>query len=154
MGMLCVKCGDLGHKSDKCTKPAEAYDQAWLLFLELDLMATFCNEFKSLLTRESELKMVKAKVTSATTAGDVASTEADNPSQHSRILESASIQKKSFRLSAIVNWDINLTTSAHGANQRIIHNLGHSPTKVLLGIQPNPLPQFQAEETSELVHTL
>ena len=51
-------------------------------------------------------------------------------------------------------WDIPLPTSAHSANQRIIHHLGHSPTEIFLGIQPNPLPQFQAEGTSELVHTL
>lgn len=38
--------------------------------------------------------MAKAKATSTTTAGDVASTEADDPSQHSRILESAGLQKK------------------------------------------------------------
>lgn len=48
-------------------------------------------------------------------------------------------------------WDIPLPTSAHNANQRIIHHLGHSPTEIFLGIQPNPLPQFQVEGTSDLV---
>lgn len=47
-----------------------------------------------------------------------------------------------------------LPESAHNANQRVIHHLGHSLTEIFLGIQPNPLPQFQVEGTSELVHTL
>lgn len=98
--------------------------------------------------------MAKAKVTSTTTTCNVASTEADDPSRRSRILASAGIHKKPFRLSAIVIWDIPLLKSANSANQRIIHHLGYSPTDVILGIQPNPLPQFQVEGTSELVHTL
>lgn len=72
---------------------------------ELDLMAwspTLCNEFKRLLTRKSRSKMAKAKVASATTTGNVSSTDADDPSQHSRILASAGIHKKAFRLSAVV----------------------------------------------------
>lgn len=51
-------------------------------------------------------------------------------------------------------WDTPLPSSVHNANQRIIHHLGHSPTEILLGIKPNPLPQFQAEETSGLINTL
>ena len=98
--------------------------------------------------------MAKAKVTSATTTGSVTSTEADDPSRHSRILTSAGIHKKAFHLSAILVWDIPLPTSAYSANQRIIHHLGHSPTEILLGIQPNPLPQFHVEGTAKLVHTL
>ena len=97
--------------------------------------------------------MAKANVTSATTTVNVASTEADDPSRHPRILASAGIHKKAFHLSAIFIWDVPLPTSAYSANQRIIHHLGHSPTEILLGIQPNPLPQFYVERTSKLVHT-
>lgn len=46
--------------------------------------------------------MAKAKVASAITIGNVSSTEADDPSRHSRILASAGIHKKAFRLSAVV----------------------------------------------------
>lgn len=45
--------------------------------------------------------MAKAKVTSATSTGNVAFTEADYPSRHSRILASAGVHKEAFYLSAI-----------------------------------------------------
>lgn len=54
--------------------------------------------------------MANAKFALATITGNVFSIKVDNPSHHSRILVSASIQKKVFRFSAIaIMYDKNVS---------------------------------------------
>ena len=77
----------------------------------LDLTAwspTLCNEFKRLLRWKSKSKMVNAKVRLNKSTGEVACSEADDPSQHSRIVASAGIHKNAFRPLVIVISEIPL----------------------------------------------
>ena len=86
---------------EKPTSARELLLSNMITISRLDLTAwppTLCNKFKRLLTWKSQSEIAKAKVTSNTSIRNVVSTEADDPSRHSRILASAGTERVGSRL--------------------------------------------------------